>query len=168
MSYKAEKRREQIENLVAEGFSVNDIAEKLKISVSTAQNDVLVCKKRFMDKIQGKEAEDTFLRIKANHDKLLREAWSFYYSVKGNANAKIGALKIVSDLMAREFDVYEKLGVIDTLTYKNNSFSFDMETQIQLTKVYEQVQAERIKGLADAEAGELTIESLVEDMDTSK
>ncbi len=109
MKAKIIARQDRIVELLVEGKTVFEIAEKIEVNEKTVRRDI----KMFQDRMPEKKNE-AFVRLLATKERLMRDAVLLYEECKSD-KARINCLLLQSKLIESLEKTYDRFGLMPNL-----------------------------------------------------
>jgi hypothetical protein len=110
-----EWRREKVQLLVSQGYTQRDIADKIKVSLGTINNDLSYLRKKARENIKkyvDEKIPEEYEKCLTGLNSILRESWSMSDTAI-DKREKIEALKLARDCYSMRLDLLTNSNVIN-------------------------------------------------------
>ena len=140
-----EERRLKIKQLAIEGFSTQEIARLLKVSLRTIQYDTKKISREIFDDLRKDSVERILAQFLLKYDSIYKEARKTYRETT-NDNVKIGALNLMQKHEEAKIRILQSLGFLDSAPEKIQlSGDVNLSVKAALQRIQEREKEEKKK-----------------------
>lgn len=111
------ERRDKVRKLLIDGFSQLSIAKALQVTPRTIYSDVRAIQREIKKEMAGDQREEYLKEFMLKYDDIYRKA-ALIYNNENNANAKVGALRVMQSHFKEKVGILQNLGIIDKVPEK--------------------------------------------------